>query len=177
MSPLAWLVLIIKGQVGLLTLAMGVLWLARRKAGAWDIKDWLVFFGASISVVADFVAVADLEAHYIDTVGSAGTGVLARKWIVEGDDSTTFKVAVQFRGWEDDYSVGEGFWDSMTPPKNVPVMYDPEYPSDFVPKFRVEAAWDPLLVGGLLAAAAVLELAVFGWVGVRVVERFRGYST
>ena len=115
--------------------------------------------------------------HVAISVGSAGTGVLARKWIVEGDDSTTFKVAVQFRGWEDDYSVGEGFWDSMTPPKNVPVMYDPEYPSDFVPKFRVEAAWDPLLVGGLLAAAAVLELAVFGWVGVRAVERFRGYST
>jgi adenosylcobinamide amidohydrolase len=61
----------------------------------------------------------------------------------------------------------------MTPPKNVPVKYNPEYPSDFVPKFRIEAAWDPALVGGLMLAAAVLELAIFGWVGIRTVERIR----
>ncbi|MEZ4227017.1 MAG: hypothetical protein R3B13_39125 [Polyangiaceae bacterium] len=173
MSPFSLLAIFIRAQMVLLLPALLVLWLVRRKFGGWDLKDWVVAIAVGATIGVDFAATADLEAHYVEYVGKKDSGTIVRKWMVEGEDSTTFKVAVQFRGYEDDYSVNEGYWDSLTPPVATPVFYDPDYPTDFVPEFRRAMAWPAPVVGGLLAAAVVLELAVFGWVGMRMIERMR----
>lgn len=173
-SPLSWFVLFVKAQCVLLVPALGVLWLTRRKSGVWAPADYLVGMAVVVAIVVEFIAIADFKAHYLDYTGVTGSGMLTRKWIAEGDESTSYYLEVKFRGSADDYSVSEGFWDSQTPPVSVPVMYDPGYPSDFVAKFRIQAAWHPVIVGGLLGSAALLELAVFGWVGFRLLERIRG---
>lgn len=172
-SPFNLFVWFVRLQFLLFAPALGVLWLVRRKFGGWDLGDWVVAVAVGIAIAVDWIAVADLEAHYLHQVGDKATGTVSRKWMVEGDDSTTFKAAVQFRGWEDEYSIPEGLFDELTPPMATPVYFDPDYPSDFVPAFRVTIAWDPMLVVGLLVLAAVLELTILGWIGMRVVQRLR----
>jgi hypothetical protein len=173
LSPFSMLALFIRSQLVFMLPALLVLWLARRKFGGWDIKDWVVAGAVGAAIFVDFAATSDLEAHYLEQVGSKATGTVVRKWLSEGEDSTTFKVAVHFKGYEDDYDVSEGFWDSLTPPVATPVFYDPEYPSDFVPEFRRATAWPQGVVGGLLVAGALLELTIFAWVLMRLWERFR----
>lgn len=173
-GPISWFVVLAMGQVAPLALALGVLALLKLGRGGWDVKDWAVAVGAGIAAAALIISAHDLRAHYLDYVGADATGLLARKWLVEGDDSTTFKVAVQFKGFEDDFDVGEAFYDSVTPPANVPVRIDPDYPAEFVPKFRVARAWPLAVVAGLFGVASLLELFVFAWVLGRGVDRFRG---
>jgi hypothetical protein len=172
-GPISWFVIFAMGQVAPLALALGVLALLKLGRGGWDIKDWGAAVGAGIAAAALIVSAQDLRVHYLDYVGTDGTGVLARKWLVEGDDSTSFKVAVQFKGFEDDFDVGEPFYDATTPPANVPVRLDPDYAAEFVPKFRVARAWLSLVVVGLFGVAALLELFVFVWVVARGIDRFR----
>jgi len=173
-GPISWFVLLAMGQVAPLALALGVLALLKLGRGGWDLKDWAVAVGAGIAAAALIISAQDLRVHYLDTVGTDATGVLARKWLVEGDDSTSFKVAVQFKGFEDDFDVNEAFYDAATPPQNVPLRIDPDYAAEFAPKFRVERAWPPLVVAGLFGVAALLELFVLLWVVARGVDRFRG---
>ncbi len=173
LSPFTMLTLFIRGQMVFMLPALVVLVIVRRKFGGWDIKDWVVAGAVAITIVVDFMATADLEAHYLEQIGTKTTGTITRKWYVDGENSTTFKVNVQFKGYEDDYEVNEGYWDTLKPPVATPVFYDPEYPTDFVPEFRRAAAHPAEVVGGLLVVAVILELAIFGWVLLRIVERFR----
>lgn len=172
-GPISWFVGFAMGQVAPMALALGVLFLIKLGRGGWDVKDWAVLVGAGIAGAALIISAYDLRAHYLDMVGVDATGVLSRKWIVEGDDSTTLKVAVQYKGYEDDYDVKEPFWDSVAPPQNVPLKADPEYPAEFVPKFRIASAWPPVVVAALFGVASLLELFVFGWVLACGVDRFR----
>lgn len=172
-GPISWFVLLAMGQVAPLALALGVLALFRLGRGGWDIKDWAAATGAAIAGAALIISAQDLRVHYLDYIGADGTGVLARKWMVEGDDSTTFKVAVQHKGFEDDFDVGEALYDSFAPPQNVPIRLDPDYAAEFVPKFRVARAWPAPVVAGLFAIASVLEVFVCVWVLARGVDRFR----
>jgi len=172
-GPISWFVVAAMAQGAPLALALGVLALVKLGRGGWDIKDWGIALGAGLAAAVLIVSAQDLRAHYLDYVGIDGTGVLARKWLVEGDDSTSFKVAVQFNGFEDDFDVGEGYYDSAIPPQNVPLKHDPDYPAEFIPKFRVARAWPPLVVVGLFGIASLLELMVCVWVVARGVDRFR----
>ena len=172
-GPISWFVVFAMGQVAPLALALGALLLLKIGRGGWDIKDWAVAVGAGIAGAALIISAYDLRAHYLDTIGVDGTALLTRKWMVEGDDSTSYKVAVQHKGFEDDFDVSEGFFDSVTPPANVPVRLDPDYAAEFVPKFRVASAWPPVVVAALFGVAALLELLVFAWVLARAVDRFR----
>ncbi|MBK7584079.1 MAG: hypothetical protein IPI67_28260 [Myxococcales bacterium] len=172
-GPISFFILFAMGQVVPLALALGVLALVRWGHGGWDGKDWVMGVAAVIAATALIISAQDLRVHYLDAVGVGGTGVLSRKWMVEGDDSTSFKVAVQFKGYQDDFSVSEGFYDATTPPQNVPIKYDPDYAAEFVPTFRVASAWPLSVVGGLFAVAGLLELSVYVWVLGRGVDRFR----
>lgn len=172
-GPISWFVVFAMGQIAPMALALGALLLLKLGRGGWDVKDWAVVVAAGISAAALIISAHDLRAHYLDTVGVDATGVLSRKWIVEGDDSTTLKVAVQYKGFEDDFDVKEPFWDSVSPPQNVPLKADPDYPAEFVPKFRVASAWPPVVVTALFGVAALLELCVYLWVFARGVDRFR----
>jgi hypothetical protein len=173
-GPISWFVIGAIGQVAPLSLALLVLALLRLGRGGWDWRDWAVGVAAGIAAAALIVSAYDLRAHYLDAVGSDGVGIVTRKWIVEGDDSTTFKVAVNVKGFEDDYDVSEALHDSFSPPENVSVRLDPDYAAEFVPKFRIASAWPPLVVGGLFGVGALLELSVFLWVLARGVDRVRG---
>lgn len=176
-SPIAIFVIFSIGQAVPLALALGVLALLKWGRGGWDLKDWAVGAGAAVAFAAFLFGARDLRAHYIDYVGKDGTGVLTKKWISEGEDSTTFHVKVQFAGYEDDYEINEGYWDSLTPPTNVPVRFDPDYKDEFVPTFRIASAWPVWIATPVLGLAALLEVGVLGWVLARGIDRFRGRKT
>lgn len=172
-GPISWFVILAMGQVAPLALALGALALLKLGRGGWDLKDWAAAVGAGIAAAALIISAQDLRVHYLDYIGTDATGVLARKWLVEGDDSTSFKVAVQFKGFEDDFDVSEAVYDASVPPQNTPLRIDPDYPAEFVPKFRIARAWPPLVVAGLFGVASLLELFVLLWVVARGVDRFR----
>lgn len=172
-GPISWFVVFAMVQVAPVALALGVLGLLRWRRGGWDLKDWVVAVGAVVAAVALIMGAQDLRAHYIDYVGTDATGTIVRKWISEGDDSTSYHVAVSCNGYQDDFDVSEGFYDSVNPPQSTPVRRDPDYPAEFVPKFRVAKAWGLIGVAPMVGAAALLELGVFVWVAARGIDRFR----
>jgi hypothetical protein len=158
-----------------LWVAIAFAWLAlmRRKHGGYDLKDWVVAIGAGGATVIAFIVSTHLQARWLEHQGSEAQGTLVRKWMVEGDDSTTFKIAVVYSGVQDEFEVGEAFYDTAQPNTPIPVYYDTSYPADFVPKQCAIEAPEAEIVIGLLASGGLVILLSMGWVLIRTVERFR----
>jgi hypothetical protein len=154
-------------------LAWGFLSLVRKKAGGLDLRDWVVLAVAfGVSLVALFIS-TNLRARYLEQVGSAATGVLARKWISEGDDSVTYKIDVQYGGRQDDFEVSEAFWETAQPNAELPVVYDREFPADFVPKIVIDESPQLGLCLGMLGVTGFVLLLSGAWLLMRLVQRFR----
>jgi hypothetical protein len=172
-GPFTLLVWFLKTLLVWVLLAYGVLTLARKKAGGLDVRDWLVLgIAFGVALVALFVS-SNLQARYLEQVGSRATGTLARKWTSEGDDSITYKIDVQYRGHNDDFEVSEDFWNRAQPMSEIPVIYDPEYPADFVPKVAIDESPSLGLCLGMIGTASLSLLLTAAWVVMRVMERFR----
>ena len=154
-------------------IALGWLALMRRKFGGYDIKDWVVAAGGGGAAIMVLVVASHLQARYLEAVGSNAQGTIVRKWLEEGDDSTTYKIAVHYGRYEDDFTVGEEFWDQAQPNTATPVFYDPEYPGDFVPHACAAIAPPTPLVAGLLGTGGTVMLLTFAWTLARTIERFK----
>jgi hypothetical protein len=149
------------------------LWLMRRKFGGYDIKDWVVAGGGGAAAIVVLIVASHLHARYLEAVGSNAQGTIVRKWLDEGDDSTTYKIAVHYGRYEDDFDVGEEFWDQAQPNAAIPVFYDPEYPGDFVPHACAAIAPPTPLVIGLLASGGLVIVLTVTWTLARTIERFK----
>jgi hypothetical protein len=154
-------------------IALGWLALMRKKFGGYDLKDWVVAGGGGVAALMVLLVASHLQARYLEAVGSNGQGTLVRKWLEEGDDSTTYKIAVNYARHEDDFEVDETFWDTAQPNGAVPVYYDPEYPADFVPHACTTTAPQTPLVIGLLGSGGLVIALTFAWTFARTVERFK----
>jgi hypothetical protein len=154
-------------------IAIGWLALVRRKFGGFDLKDWVVAGGGGTAAFMVLLVASHLQARYLEAVGSSGQGTLVRKWLEEGDESTTYKIAVHYARYDDDFEVDEEFWDKAQPNTTIGVYYDPEYPSDFVPHACAAVAPQTPLVIGLLASGGLVIVLTFGWTLARTIERFK----
>jgi len=172
-GPFTLFVWFLKTLLVWVLLAWGMLSLARKKAGGLDLRDWLVLgIAFGVALVALFVS-ANLQARYLEQVGSPATGVLARKWTSEGDDSVTYKIDVEYRGHSNDFEVSEDFWTRAQPMSQIAVVYDPEFPADFVPKVTIDESPSLGLCLGMIGIASLSLLLTAAWVLMRVMERFR----
>jgi len=172
-GPFTLFVWFLKALIVWVLLAYGLLALARRKAGGLDVRDWLVLgIAFGVALVAMFVS-SNLQARYLEQVGSAATGTLARKWTSESDDDVTYKIDVEYRGRSDDFEVSEDFWNRAQPFSAIPVVYDPQYPADFVPKVAIDESPSLGLCLGMIGTAALSLLLTAAWVLMRLLQRFR----
>jgi len=172
-APFTLFVWFLKTLLVWVLLAYGVLALARKKAGGLDLRDWLVLgIAFGVALVALFVS-SNLQARYLEQVGSTAMGTLSRKWTSEGDDSITYKIDVDYRGHGDDFEVSEDFWNRAQQPSEIAVVYDPEYPADFVPKVTIDESPSLRLCLGMVGTASLSLLLTAAWVLMRVMERFR----
>jgi hypothetical protein len=172
-GPFTLFVWFLKTLPGFVVVVWAMLWLIRRKAGGLDLRDWIVLVVAfGVSLVALFVA-NNLQARYLEQVGAKAEGVLTRKWHVEGDESTTYKVAVQHQNHEGEFEVSEAYWETAQPMTKVPVVYDPEFAADFVPMVAIEESPSLNLCLGMVGLAGFVLLLTLFWTMIRLVERFR----
>jgi len=172
-GPFTLLVWALRLLIVPVAIALGWLALMRRKFGGYDLKDWVVAGGGGTAAIMVLVVASHLHSRYLEAVGSNGQGTIVRKWLEEGDDSTTYKVAVHYGRYEDDFTVGEEFWDQAQPNATTPVFYDPEYPGDFVPQACCAIAPPAALVTGLIGTGGAVMLLTFAWTLARTVERFK----
>jgi hypothetical protein len=172
-GPFTLLVWALRLLIVPVAIALGWLALMRRKFGGYDLKDWVVAGGGSIAAIMVLVVASHLQSRYLEAVGSSAQGTIVRKWLEEGDDSTTYKIAVHYGRYEDDFTVGEEFWDQAQPNTTIPVYYDPDYPGDFVPHACCTIAPPAGLVAGLIGTGAAVMFLTFAWTLMRTVERFR----
>ena len=171
-GPFTLFVIFLKCLLLPVVLAWGTMWLCRRKYGGLGGADWFVLFAAGgVACLALFIS-DSVQARYLDQVGSAGEGTVTRKWLVEGDDSVTFKVAVRFKNYEGEFEVSEGYYDLVAPPTKTKVIYDPEYASDFVPEVAVRESPELWVLIGMLISTAIVLSATVGWVLLRAKQHF-----
>ena len=154
-------------------IAIGWLALVRRKFGGFDARDWVVAIGGGVAAFMMLLVASHLQTRYLEAVGSEGQGLLIRKWLEEGDDSTTYKIAVHYGRHDDDFEVDEEFWDKAEANTSIPVYYDPEYPADFVPHACAAFAPQTPLVIGLLASGGLVIALTLGYTLARTIERFK----
>jgi hypothetical protein len=129
--------------------------------------------GGGAAAIMVLIVASHLQARYLEAVGSNGQGTIVRKWLEEGDDSTTYKIAIHYGRFEEDFTVGEDFWDKAQPNTMTPVFYDPEYPGDFVPHACCAIAPPGELVAGLIGTGGAVMFLTFAWTLMRTVERFK----
>jgi hypothetical protein len=170
-GPVAILCLFLKTLFFFVAAAWGLLWLLRKKYGGVGGGDVVVLIAAGFAALAALLTSDHLLARYIEQVGKPSQGVLISKTYRDGENSTTFYANVQFGYYEGEFEVSEGYYDFLQPRAAVPVLYDPDYRADFVPKVVIQESPQAWAVLGIELSVALIMLGTLCWIMLRAKQR------